>query len=213
MVMKRLTRAEQKALRPTQILEAAFQEFVEHGFTAARVEDIAERVGVTKGTVYVYFPTKEELFSAMILYIAGPLENVIADIGEIEGNAADRLEMLIKGLYDRLLGERRLRQLLRFVVAEGARFPQVIDTHREELIEPIHARIQAILDEGVVAGEFVGGPRANACLIFAPIVAIALETLVHEDRRVIDLPAYIDAHLDLVMGSLLVDRDLRAASQ
>ena len=62
MVMKRLTRAEQKALRPTQILEAAFQEFVEHGFTAARVEDIAERVGVTKGTVYVYFPTKEELF-------------------------------------------------------------------------------------------------------------------------------------------------------
>lgn len=208
--MKRLTRAEQKALRPTQILEAAFQEFVDHGFTAARVEDIAERVGVTKGTVYVYFPTKEELFSAMILHIAAPLETVIADIGEIEGRPAVRLEILIKGLYDRLLREKRLRQLLRFVVAEGARFPHVIDTHRDELIEPIHARIQAILDEGVETGEFVAGPRANACLLFAPIVAIAIETLIHEDRRVLDLPAYIDAHLDLVMGALLVDRNYRS---
>ena len=58
-------------------------------------KDIAERVGVTKGTVYVYFPTKEELFSAMILHIAAPLETVIADIGEIEGKPAVRLEILI----------------------------------------------------------------------------------------------------------------------
>lgn len=208
--MASLTRAEQKALRPTQILEAAFQEFVDHGFTAARVEDIAERVGVTKGTVYVYFPTKDELFSAMIQYIAVPMKNVIGDIGELKGNAATRLETLLRELYHRLLRERRLRQLLRFVVAEGARFPEVIDTHRDELIEPIHARIQSILDEGVEAGEFVGGPRANACLIFAPIVAIGIETLIYEDRRELDLESYIDAHIDLVIGSLLVDRNSRS---
>lgn len=211
--MKSLTRAEQKALRPTQILEAAFQEFVDHGFAAARVEDIAERVGVTKGTVYVYFPTKEELFSAMIQHVAAPMKNIIADIGELDGTAANRLAALIRELYDRLLKELRLRQLLRFVIAEGARFPQVIDTHREELVVPIHARIQAILDEGVEAGEFLGGPRASASLIFAPIIAMGVETLIHAGRRDLELPAYIDAHLDLVLGGLLVADKNRRSSQ
>ncbi|MGO8506770.1 TetR/AcrR family transcriptional regulator, partial [Rhizobium leguminosarum] len=63
---KKLKRAEQKSMRPIQILDAAFEEFVRCGFTGKRVEDIADRVGVTKGTVYVYFETKEKLFEAMI---------------------------------------------------------------------------------------------------------------------------------------------------
>lgn len=201
--MKRLTRAEQKALRPTQILEAAFEEFVDHGFTAARVEDIAERVGVTKGTVYVYFPTKEELFAAMIRHIAAPLETFLADMGELSGSNATRLENFILQLYDRFLTERRLRQLLRFVISEGMRFPQFIDTHRDELIEPILTRLQQILDDGVKAGEFASGPRAMARLIFSPIVATAVESLIHGDRRELELSAFIEAHLDLVMAGLL----------
>jgi AcrR family transcriptional regulator len=192
--MKRLTRAEQKALRPTQILEAAFEEFVDHGFTAARVEDIAERVGVTKGTVYVYFPTKEELFAEMIRHIALPLETFLTDLGELSGNSEERLKNFILQLYDRLLTERRLRQMLRFVISEGTRFPHVIDTHTEELIEPILGRLQ---------GEFVPGPRASARIVFAPIVGIAVETLIHGDRRDLELPSFIESHLDLIMGALL----------
>ncbi|UHS63497.1 TetR/AcrR family transcriptional regulator [Agrobacterium vaccinii] len=201
--MKRLTRAEQKALRPTQILEAAFEEFVDHGFTAARVEDIAERVGVTKGTVYVYFPTKEELFAEMIRHIASPLETFLTDLGELSGNSEERLKNFILQLYDRLLTERRLRQMLRFVISEGTRFPHVIDTHTEELIEPIIGRLQELLDEGVKQGEFVPGPRASARIVFAPIVGIAVETLIHGDRRDLELPSFIESHLDLIMGALL----------
>ncbi|UHS59171.1 TetR/AcrR family transcriptional regulator [Agrobacterium vaccinii] len=201
--MKRLTRAEQKALRPTQILEAAFEEFVDHGFTAARVEDIAERVGVTKGTVYVYFPTKEELFAEMIRHIALPLETFLTDLGELSGNSEERLKNFILQLYDRLLTERRLRQMLRFVISEGTRFPHVIDTHTEELIEPILGRLQELLDEGVKQGEFVPGPRASARIVFAPIVGIAVETLIHGDRRDLELPSFIESHLDLIMGALL----------
>ncbi len=202
--MKRLTRAEQKALRPTQILEAAFEEFVEHGFTAARVEDIAERVGVTKGTVYVYFPTKEELFAAMIRHIAAPIDDLAKESQHLQGNSAERLKELLLLLYEGLLKDRRLRQILRFVISEGTRFPQVIDTHRDDLIEPLLVRIQAILDEGIEAGEFVTGPRATARIIFAPVVAMAVETLIHGDRRELDIPSFMEAHLDLVMGSLLV---------
>ncbi len=202
--MKRLTRAEQKALRPTQILEAAFEEFVEHGFTAARVEDIAERVGVTKGTVYVYFPTKEELFAAMIRHIAAPIDDLAKESQHLQGNSAERLKELLLLLYEGLLKDRRLRQILRFVISEGTRFPQVIDTHRDELIEPLLVRIQTILDEGIEAGEFITGPRATARIIFAPVVAMAVETLIHGDRRELDIPSFMEAHLDLVMGSLLV---------
>ncbi|MES5099942.1 TetR/AcrR family transcriptional regulator [Agrobacterium sp. BA1120] len=207
--MKRLTRAEQKALRPTQILEAAFEEFVEHGFTAARVEDIAERVGVTKGTVYVYFPTKEELFAAMIRHIAAPIDDLAKESQHLQGNGAERLKELLLLLYEGLLKDRRLRQILRFVISEGTRFPQVIDTHRDELIEPLLIRIQTILDEGIEAGEFITGPRATARIIFAPVVAMAVETLIHGDRRELDIPSFMEAHLDLVMGSLLVSNRVR----
>lgn len=202
--MKRLTRAEQKALRPTQILEAAFEEFVECGFATARVEDIAERVGVTKGTVYVYFPTKEELFSAMIRYIALPLEDIVAESRELKGNSAEQLTAMLLLLYKRLLEDKRLRQLLRFVISEGGRFPQVINTHHDDLIEPVLARVQAILDEGISKGEFVEGPRTSARIVFAPLVAIAVETLIHGESRELDIPDYMVSHLDLVLGSLLV---------
>lgn len=202
--MKRLTRAEQKALRPTQILEAAFEEFVERGFATARVEDIAERVGVTKGTVYVYFPTKEELFSAMIRYIALPLEDLVNESRDLQGNGAERLAALLVLLYKRLLEDKRLRQLLRFVISEGTRFPQVIATHHDDLIDPVLARIQSILDEGISNGEFVNGPRASARIVFAPLVAIAVETLVHGECRELNVPDFMEAHLDLVMGGLLV---------
>lgn len=202
--MKRLTRAEQKALRPTQILEAAFLEFVERGFATARVEDIAERVGVTKGTVYVYFPTKEELFAAMIRYTASPLDDLVAESRELKGTCPERLIAMLHLLYKRLLDDKRLRQLLRFVISEGTRFPQVIATHHDDLIAPILACIQSILDEGVANGEFVGGPRATARIVFAPLVAIAVDTLVHGDSRELEVPDFMAAHLDLVMGSLLV---------
>ncbi|MBP8939765.1 MAG: helix-turn-helix transcriptional regulator, partial [Agrobacterium sp.] len=74
MTKPKLTRAEQKIQRPLQILDAAFEEFTKRGFTATRVEDIADRVGVTKGTVYVYFETKEALFAAMIEHVGKPFQ-------------------------------------------------------------------------------------------------------------------------------------------
>ncbi|WP_246668845.1 TetR/AcrR family transcriptional regulator [Agrobacterium rosae] len=205
-IMKRLTRAEQKALRPTQILEAAFEEFVEHGFTSARVEDIAERVGVTKGTVYVYFSTKEELFAAMIRHIATPFEDILADINQLKGSCADRLRGMILLFYDGMLEERRLTELLRFVISEGKRFPHVIDRHREELFEPLLVQMQTILDEGVDVGEFSGGSRASARILFSPIMAMAVEILIRGGRHDLHLNEYVESHVDLVMGSLVRDR-------
>lgn len=205
--MKKLTRAEQKALRPTQILDAAFEQFVEQGYSAARVEDIAERVGVTKGTVYVYFPTKEELFAAMINHISVPFEDMLGDIQKLEGNCAERLRAMILLAYARLSEDRRIRELLRFVISEGTRFPDVIDAHVGEFIDPLLDYTQTIVDEGVVAGEFEAGPKTMARVIVAPVVAMIVEVLTHEDRLDLEIPQYIEAHLDLVLSGLVVRRN------
>lgn len=201
---KKLTRAEQKAQRPGQILDAAFEEFIEKGFSATRVEDIAERIGVTKGTIYVYFPTKEELFSAMIRHISVPFEDILADAGKLKGTCSEQLQALIVLSYERLVGDRKTRELLRFVISEGARFPEVIDAHHSEIIEPVFARTQAILDEGIRLGEFRATPGALAALIVAPLMSVTMEQLVFGDRKVFDMPAYMKGHVDLVLNGLAV---------
>ncbi len=198
----KLTRAEQKALRPIQILDAAFEEFVANGFTATRVEDIADRIGVTKGTIYVYFQTKEELFSAMADHIAMPLEELLRESLNLEGQCAERLRSLLLLFYERVSDNRHTRELIRFVIAEGSRFPKVVEAHHTRLIDPLFALTQSLLDEGIERGEFRKAPAALAPVIVAPVIAMMVETLIFGRRRDDDLPSYIRAHLDLVMNGI-----------
>ena len=201
----KLTRAEQKAHRPAQILDAAFEEFVAKGFVATRVEDVAERIGVTKGTIYLYFPTKEELFSAMIEHISSPLEELLRDAGELKGTCRQRLRSLLHLFYETVSQDRRARELIRFVIAEGSRFPQAIEAHRMEFIDPLLARTQSLLDEGVASGEFRDAPAAFARVIVAPIIAMMVDKLIVGGLRDAGAPFYIEAHLDLVMNGLVAD--------
>ncbi|SCW40925.1 transcriptional regulator, TetR family [Rhizobium mongolense subsp. loessense] len=200
---KKLTRAEQKARRPAQILDAAFEEFVERGYVATRVEDIADRVGVTKGTIYVYFETKEQLFEAMIRHISVPFEDLLASAHELSGTCSERLEGLIAMLYDRIVENRRLRELMRFVIAEGSRFPQVVDRHHEEFIDPLNAYLQSLIDEGVKHGEFRPAPAAFADAVVAPAIAMLIFKLIFNDRRTLDKTTYLEAHVDLILHGLM----------
>lgn len=200
---QKLTRAEQKALRPTQILDAAFEEFVKTGFTATRVEDIAERVGVTKGTIYVYFDTKERLFEAMIEHISVPFEEILATLQTLEGGCGERLLGFLGILYDHLVEDRKARELLRFVIAEGPKFPELIDRHHHEFIAPIILRIQAILDEGVAKREFRKRPSEFADIVVAPIMAMLMFRMIFDDRRPMDKNAFLRAHVDLILHGLI----------
>lgn len=198
----KFTRAEQKARRPSQILDAAFEEFVTQGYAATRVEDIARRVGVTKGTIYVYFENKEDLFSAMVRHISTPFEELLASTVSHTGSCAERLKHLIETSYDRLLDNRQTRELLRFVIAEGSRFPHVVDQHHIEFIEPLKKYTQSILDDGIAQGEFRDGPAAVADVVIAPILSTMILKLIFDDRRPFDRASYIAAHLDLVLNGL-----------
>jgi len=199
----KLTRAEQKARRPAEILEAAFEEFVERGYVATRVEDIAARVGVTKGTVYVYFETKEQLFEAMIRHISVPLEGLLASANELKGTATERLQKTIELIYDLVTRDRRLRELMRFIIAEGSRFPQIVDRHHEAFIDPLDMQLQSVIDDGVRLGEFRSGPAAFSEAVVAPAITFLFFKLLFDERRPLDRDAYVKAHIDLVLHGLL----------
>ncbi|MBB3290227.1 MULTISPECIES: TetR/AcrR family transcriptional regulator [Rhizobium] len=201
--LKKLTRAEQKARRPIQILDAAFEEFVERGYVATRVEDIASRVGVTKGTIYVYFETKEQLFEAMIRHISEPLENLLASSNELKGTVTERLQGNIELIYDLIIRDRKLRELMRFVIAEGSRFPQIVDRHHDIFIEPLERQMQSLIDEGVKLGEFRPAPAAFCDAVVAPAIAFLFFKLLFDDRQPLDKTTYLKAHIDLVMHGLL----------
>ena len=200
---EKLSRAEQKALRPLQILDAAFEEFVAKGFSATRLEDIAERVGVTKGTIYVYFPNKEDLFSAAIRHISKPLEDLLRDSKDVSGSYSEKISNLIKLFYERVSEDRHSRELIRLVISEGSRFPSVVADHHDELIAPLLGLTQAVIDEGIAAGEFRDAPAALASVVVAPVIAHMIETLIFGRPRTDDIPAYIRAHVDLVLHGLV----------
>ncbi|MDQ0561894.1 AcrR family transcriptional regulator [Rhizobium mesoamericanum] len=200
--LKKLTRAEQKARRPIQILDAAFEEFVERGYVATRVEDIANRIGVTKGTIYVYFETKEQLFEEMIWRISGPIEDLLSSANELKGTATERLQQHIEQIYDLIVNDRKLRELMRFVIAEGSRFPQIVDRHHNIFIYPLERHIQSLIDDGIKRGEFRAAPAAFARTVNAPAIAFLVFKLIFEDRRILDKDAYLKAHIDLILHGL-----------
>ena len=103
MVAPKKRRARRKAERPGEILDAAFEEFIKRGYAATRLEDVAERAGVTKGTIYFYFETKERVFEEMIRHMSRPMFSELNEfIATLTGPFHTRLRSLIGFLYKRI---------------------------------------------------------------------------------------------------------------
>ncbi|WP_337266892.1 TetR/AcrR family transcriptional regulator [Oryzifoliimicrobium ureilyticus] len=205
---KKITRAEQKAMRPRQILDAAFEAFSNNGFLATRVEDIAAKVGVTKGTVYVYYPTKEDLFEAVMQDISVSFVSLIPEIDKLTGTCSEKLGSLIQLLYDRVIDDQHASQLFRFLVSEGPRFPDMADRHHKMFVQPMVDRLQAIIDQGVASGEFRAGPSTKmAEVVGGPAMMMCFWRTVFQGRQHLDIKEFSQAHVDLVIHSLTSHRD------
>jgi AcrR family transcriptional regulator len=202
MAKAKLSRAEQKIQRPLEILDAAFEEFTKRGFTATRVEDIAGRVGVTKGTVYVYFETKEVLFEAMIEHVSVPFQEAFRAYARTSDDPVEELRLLLEFLFEAFVDNRRMRELFRFVVAEGAKFPDLIDRHHDALMEPVLERIHAILEEGVAKKKFRANPPELAKVVMSPMIGTLVFRLIFNDRRSLDRQAVLKIHLELILRGL-----------
>jgi AcrR family transcriptional regulator len=197
-------RRRDREIRESEILEAAFEEFAAHGFAAARLEDVARRAGVAKGLPNFYFESKEALFKAVLHRLVLPDWNALgAQFEQSDESTAALLGALIGVAYQRLVNNPRAHQLLRLLIAEGPRFPELTGFYHAEFIERALALLAKLLARGVERGEIRSGPILDyPQAIMAPALMAVLWQLLFADRQPLDLARFFDAHLDLVLNGV-----------
>jgi TetR/AcrR family transcriptional regulator len=142
-----------KQARPGELLDAALNLFVEKGFAATRMEEVAKRAGVSKGTVFLYFTSKEELFKAVVREnISGRFEEWNAEFLTYEGSAADMLHHCMSTWWHRI-GSTQASGITKLMISEGGHFPDIVQFYQEEVVRPGHVLIRQVLQRGIDRGE------------------------------------------------------------
>ncbi len=192
-------------MRPAEILDAAFEEFVRHGYTAARLEDVARRVGLTKGALYLYFPSKLELFKAVVRSCVQP---IFADVEHIlasfSGTSSDLLRALVEAAYGHVVENRREREMMRLLMAEGANHPELSDFYFSEVVDKSLAVLERVVARGLARHEFSRSAVTEMPLVLiSPIVHAANWLLMFGDRQPLALDRLKEAHLALMLSALV----------
>jgi TetR/AcrR family transcriptional regulator len=147
-------RARRKEARPGELLAAALDLFVEKGFAATRAEEVAKRAGVSKGTLFLYFSSKEELFKAVVREnISGRFAQWGTEINQFQGSTAEMLRMCMLAWWERI-GSTKVSGITKLMLSEAGNFPELATFYRDEVIRPGNELIKRILQRGVDRGEF-----------------------------------------------------------
>lgn len=195
-----------KDARPQELLAAALDLFVERGYAATRLEDVAARAGVSKGTLYLYFTNKEELFKAVVR------ENVVPVLGEaeeiidgFEGCSADLFREIMLRWWERI-GATKLAGITKLMMAESHNFPEVTQFYHDEVISRANTMIIGMLQRGIQRGEFRAIDVNNAMnIIAAPMIMLMMWR--HSFNACCPEPispdAYLNCFIDLMLNGLL----------
>jgi len=140
--------------RPGELLAAALDLFVDKGFAATRVEEVAALAGVSKGTLFLYFPSKEDLFKAVVReHISGRFAQWSDEIEQFEGNSQEMLRYCLSSWWERI-GATKASGIPKLMMSEARNFPELAAFYQQEVIQPGCALIASILQRGVDRGEF-----------------------------------------------------------
>jgi AcrR family transcriptional regulator len=140
--------------RPHQIIDAAIEVFGERGLSGARLEDIAKRAGVSKGTIYLYFPNKEALFKEMVrLTIIARLEYEERTLESHQGTALEQLESYMVEYWE-FLKQPAVRTISRLVIGELHRFPDLVQFYMDEVVRRKYDLVTRLIQRCVDAGVF-----------------------------------------------------------
>jgi AcrR family transcriptional regulator len=184
--------------RQDAILKAALDVFSEHGFAAARLDDIAQRAGVAKGTVYLYFPDKEALFERMLQAVAAPgLARMAALAADETATAAQALEAFIAFFETEILNTPR-EKVMRLIITEGPRFPKLAKFYYDTVISKGIASLSAIArrDGGASNMELLARfPQ----LLFAPFLMSVIWRGLFSEFEPLDVHALLTAHKKIML--------------
>ena len=187
--------------RRAAILDAALTVFADHGFEAARLDDVAAKAGVAKGTLYLYFKDKEALFEAMVRSAVAPVMDNMGAAAAMPGlKPADFLRLFFTTFEREVLGTRR-KLLLRLIMTEGPRFPRIAEFYYREVVSRGIGMMQAVAQRAVESGEFTSDAAARfPQLIVAPLMLAVIWDGLFGKMHPLDMPKLLDAHLELLSG-------------
>ena len=200
-------RSRRKDARPGELLAAALSLFVEKGFAATTVEAVAARAGVSKGTLFLYFPSKVELFQAVVREnIVGRLNEWAQTIERHEGPQAPLLRELMHQWWQRI-GMTEASGITKLVLSEAGQFPDIARFYQTEVIEPGQALMRQILRRGVASGEFRAlNVEHTIHGLFAPMLFLVMWKhslgLCAPAQPQLDPEAFIDSQLQLLLHGL-----------
>jgi AcrR family transcriptional regulator len=196
-----------KDIRPQQLLEAALQLFVEKGYAATRSEEVATRAGVSKGTLYLYYPSKQELFKAVVRQNLGALIGAGgAAVARFEGGSAELLVKLLTGWWDRM-ADSPVGGLHKVVLTEVRNFPELARFYADEVVLPAHRLFSAVIQRGIDRAEFRPvDSHTVAHAVMAPMIFLMLHKhsfgACPAQTVALDPRAILGAHADLMVNGL-----------
>jgi len=197
-----------KDARPAEIVTAALEVFAERGFSAARLDDVAARAGISKGTLYLYFPSKEELFKAVVREALLPnLERVERLLRAHPGPAAAQLEMMI-GQIGALLQGTQIGVIPKLIIAEAGNFPELARFYLEEVVQRGLGLLAGILERGIESGEFRAVDVGHSArTVIAPVLLAAIWKTTFEAHvgARLDAEAFLGVAVDVVLSGLRAD--------
>jgi AcrR family transcriptional regulator len=202
------TRQRRKEARPQELLDAALELFVEKGFAATRAEEVAQRAGVSKGTLYLYYPSKEELFKAVVRQNLGSL---IAEgkeaVAQFQGSSGDLLVHLMQTWWKRV-GNTRAAGIHKIILSEVRNVPELAQFYADEIIVPADDLFCSAVQRGIARGEFRALPlHETAQALMAPMIFLALHqhsvgACPVQGCATVDPERMLRTHLDLVLRGL-----------
>ena len=203
-------RRRRKDERPSELTAAALDLFVERGFAATRLDDVAARAGVSKGTLYLYFESKEALFKAVIEEAIVPLLATAEDvIANDQGTSIDLLRRLLLGWWEQI-GATRLAGVPKLIIAEARNFPAVAQYYHDAVIVRGRALLRTLLQRGIERGEFRPLDLETAIdVIYAPLMMLVVwRSSLCFCAKETDPATYLRTHFDLLVQGLCQPKGL-----
>jgi len=194
-----------KEARPAELLSAALEVFAERGYAATRLEDVARRAGVTKGTMYLYFEGKEDLFKELVRRTALPAVEIAEELLRTHrGSARDLVKKLLRKRWEVMVGG-SLGAIAKLMMSEAGNFPKLARWYHEEIIARSNAVLAAAVARGIARREFRDvDPRRTAYLAVAPLLMAAVwrHSFGHCTTLPFEPDSYLEQHLDVFLRGL-----------
>ncbi|WP_291861130.1 TetR/AcrR family transcriptional regulator [Bradyrhizobium sp.] len=193
-------RAERTAERRAAIIEAALDEFISRGFAATRLDDVAKRAGVAKGTIYLHFKDKESMFEELIRTALVPMINRLHAPPPVGGSVRDMVEGFAQNFIREVASTRR-GDIVRLIVAEGPRFPAIADFYYREVVSRGLAGMRALIELGIARGEIQHKnlSRFPQIMVAPALIAVIWQSLFSRHAP-LDAIEMFRVHLDLIFG-------------